>query len=104
MPRVTVNINHQLSNKLLKIAKDRNESLSKIIKQFIEAGFYNIENNSPNINRDKIDIYCQKLSIQTNALLRQISMKLLDLTIEDLEIFKEASQIKYNQISEDINS
>jgi predicted CopG family antitoxin len=37
MPRITVNINQKLNNKLLKISKEQNESLSQIIKQFIEV-------------------------------------------------------------------
>lgn len=37
MARITVNINQKLNNKLLKISKEHNESLSQIIKQFNEV-------------------------------------------------------------------
>jgi|LakMenEpi03Aug12_release.lakeMendotaPanAssembly.Ray.scaffolds.fasta_scaffold1403814_1 hypothetical protein len=103
MPRITVNINQKLNNKLLKLSKEKNESLSTIIKQFIELSFYQLENTKVDFNKEGVEVYCQQLSIQTNALLRKISMKLLDLTSEDLEIFKEISQKKYREILENKN-
>jgi len=101
MARITVNINQKLNNKLLKISKEHNESLSQIIKQFIEIGIYELENsNKNNNNHESIESHCHQLAIQSNALLRKISMKLLDLSSDDLEMFKLVSKKKYQQILE----
>jgi len=101
MARITVNINQKLNNKLLKISKEHNESLSQIIKQFIEIGIYELENsNKNNNNQESIESHCHQLAIQSNALLRKISMKLLDLSSDDLEMFKLVSKKKYQQILE----
>lgn len=104
MPRITVNINQKLNNKLLKISKEYNESLSQIIKQFIEAGIYELENCNNNNTEENIESHCHQLAIQSNALLRKISMKLLDLSSEDLEMFKLVSKKKYQQILENKSS
>lgn len=103
MPRITVNINQKLNHKLLKISKEQNESLSQIIKQFIEVGIYELENTNNN-NEKNIESHCHQLTIQSNALLRKISMKLLDLSSDDLEIFKSVSKKKYQQILENKNT
>jgi predicted DNA-binding protein len=100
MTRLTVDVPPSLYHKILKIAKQREDSISKVIKQFIEAGIYEMENNySALAGKDKIEQHCHQLDIQSNALLKKVAMKLLDLSLEDLETFKELSEKKYIELS-----
>jgi hypothetical protein len=65
-----------------------------------QVGIYELETGNKNNNKENIESHCQQLAIQSNALLRKISMKLLDLSSEDLEMFKLVSKKKYQQILE----
>lgn len=100
MTRLTVDVPDNLYYKILKISKQREDSISKVIKQFIESGIYELENSNSNFtkNQDEIEKYCHQLNIQSNALLKKVAMKLLDLSFEDLETFKKMSEKKYIEL------
>ena len=101
MTRLTVDVPENLYNKILKIAKQREDSISKVIKQFIEIGIYEIEQNySEQSIKTTIEKHCHQLDIQSNALLKKIAMQLLDLSFEDLEAFKKLSEKKYIELSQ----
>lgn len=57
-----------------------------------------------NNNQESIESHCHQPTIQSNALLRKISIKLLDLSSDDLEMFKLVSKKKYQQILENKNT
>ena len=101
MTRLTVDVPENLYNKILKIAKQREDSISKVIKQFIEIGIYEMEQNySEQSIKTTIEKHCHLLDIQSNALLKKVAMKLLDLSFEDLETFKKLSEKKYTELSQ----
>ena len=88
----------------LKFPKIYNASLSQIINQSIEAGIYELYACNKNHTEENIESHCHQLAIQSNALLRKISMKRLDLSSEDLEMFKLVSKKKYQQILQNKSS
>jgi hypothetical protein len=90
-----------LYHKILKIAQQREDSISKVIKQFIESGMYELEHHySEQWHKSAIEKHCHHLDIQSNALLKKLAMKLLDLSFDDLETFKQLSEKKYSELSQ----
>jgi len=101
MTRLTVDVPENLYHKILKIAQQREDSISKVIKQFIESGMYELEHHySEQWHKSAIEKHCHQLDIQSNALLKKLAMKLLDLSFDDLEMFKQLSEKKYSELSQ----
>jgi len=102
MPRVTIHIPNDLHDKLAKMAKDNDDSLSSTISKMAELGVLITENQkknkSPEDRFTDIEKHCFKLIIQLNALVKNIASKELEFGAEEFKKITDASINKYKEL------
>ena len=101
MPKVTIYAPNDIHDKINKIAQKNDESFSSVICRMAYIGLMVEERkNQKNKSSDKpeIDVYCQKLILQINALLKSISAKQMGYTDKDFDKLRDATLEKYNEL------
>ena len=83
-------------NRLSSLSVQQNESLSNIINQLVQTGMQ--KSYEEPYNHQLIEQHCQQLIIQMNALIKNISVKLLQFNQEDFEQLRLATLGKYNEL------
>lgn len=95
MPRVTFSLSDLLHNMLLSVASEKNQSISQTIAQLLQVGLYHLdETNASNA----IEIHCQQLIIQMNALIKRLAVEMLKFDHQDFDELQQAVLEKYNEI------
>lgn len=97
MPRLTITLTKNMYNRILVLSDDKSNSLSNMTNKLIQIGMYHLDEVN---NKDtELEKHCQQLTIQTNALVKCISSKLLDFNQKDFESLQKASIEKCNKLS-----
>ncbi|STX41127.1 Uncharacterised protein [Legionella donaldsonii] len=101
MPRLTISLSNALYSRLSALSIHNKESMSNIINQLILAGMHHIEDSPPKREQQKplVDQHCQKLIIQMNALVKNLSKELLHFNQNDFKQLQQASAKKYNELN-----
>jgi len=99
MARLTISISENLYNRISGIAAQSNQSMSSIINQLLLVGIKKLEESDK--EKTTIDAHCQQLTLQMNVLIKKMSEKLLDLTLEDFLELRNASVKKYEELSKE---
>lgn len=80
MPRLSITLPKDLYDKVVAISGDNDESMSYTIAKMTELGLLVTENQKKNKAKTLSDIeeHCYKLTIQMNAIIKNIAAKQLD--------------------------
>ena len=104
MPRVTVSLPKDLYERLLSYAGDNDESLSYTVAKMTEIGLMVTENKdeikSPEDRYSKIEKHCFKLTIQMNALLKNMATSQLQYGQEEFKKLQDLTNEKYQELME----
>lgn len=101
MPRATIHVPNDTYQKIVDMASNNDESLSSTFVKLAEIGLYVKEKqaeNTTNSQSSEIEIYCQKLILQINALVKSIASKQIGYTDNDFNKLRDATLTKYNEI------
>ncbi|MCX7120133.1 MAG: hypothetical protein NTZ86_09780 [Legionellales bacterium] len=102
MPRVTIHIPNELHAKLTEMSESNDDSLSATITKMAEIGIMVKENSqknkSPEDRFSDLEKHCFKLTIQMNALIKNISVKTLNYGPDEFKKFNDAASIKYREL------
>lgn len=102
MPRVTIHVPNDLHDKLIKMASSNDDSLSATITKMAEIGIMITESQkkikSPEDRFSDIEKHCFKLTIQMNALLKNLATKELGYGVDEFKKLTEASVNKYKEL------
>src|SRR3990167_9925800 len=99
MPRVTIHVPNDVHDKLAKLAKINDDSLSSTITKMAEIGLMVTENQSkardPEDQFSDIEKHCFKLTIQINSLLKNLASNSLGYGENEFKKLTEVSVNKY---------
>src|SRR3990167_4690335 len=102
MPRVTIHVPNDVHDKLAKLAKINDDSLSSTITKMAEIGLMVTENQSkardPEDQFSDIEKHCFKLTIQINSLLKNLASNSLGYGESDFKKLTEVSVNKYKEL------
>lgn len=102
MPRVTVSLPKDLYEKLVNYAGDNDDSLSYTIAKMSEIGLMVTENKdevkSPEDRFTTIEKHCFKLSIQMNALLKNMASSQLQYSQDEFKKLQDLTNDKYHEL------
>ena len=102
MPRVTIHVPNDVHNKLTKLAESNDDSLSSTITKMAEIGLMVTENQSkirsPEDKYSDIEKHCFKLTIQINALLKNLAANNLGYSENEFKKLTEVSINKYKEL------
>ena len=101
MPRITVTLPKSILDQVIAIAGNNDESISYTIARMTELGLLVTENQNNNDGEKKlsdIEEHCYKLTIQMNAIIKNIAAKQLDFTQDDFDKLRDQSILKYNDL------
>ena len=102
MPRVTIHVPNDLHEKLTKMAEANDDSLSATITKMAEIGLMITENQkknrSPEDRFTDIEKHCFKLTIQMNALIKNLATKELGYGSDEFKKLTDASINKYKEL------
>ena len=96
MSRLTITIPDVIHNRISILANEANESMSTIINKLIVFGL-NYDGN-PLANNSLAEEHCQHLIIQMNALVKNLSAKMLQFDQGDFEKLHLASLKKLQEL------
>lgn len=96
MPRLTITLTKNMHNRILVLSNEKNNSLSNMANKLIQIGMYHLDEENNKIT--ELEKHCQQLIIQTNALVKCISSKILDFNQQDFESLQKASIEKYEKL------
>jgi hypothetical protein len=96
MSRLTITIPDVIHNRISILANEANESMSTIINKLIVFGL-NYDGN-PLANNSLVEEHCQHLIIQMNALVKNLSAKMLQFEQGDFENLHAASLKKLQEL------
>ena len=96
MPRLTITLPCTVYNKISLLASECEDSMSGIINRLVRVGMHCREND-PQLP-DPIAQHCYHLIIQMNALVKNISSEVLNLTQQDFEKLKMAAHEKLEEL------
>jgi hypothetical protein len=101
MPRITITLPKSIHEQVIAIAGDNDESISYTIARMTELGLL-VTENQKNSNGEKklsdIEEHCYKLTIQMNAIIKNLAAKKLDFTQDDFDKLRDQSVSKYNDL------
>lgn len=102
MPRVTIHVPNDLHDQLTTMAEKNDDSLSSTITKMAEIGLMITENQkknkSPEDRYTDIEKHCFKLTIQMNALLKNLASKELGYGTDEFKKLTDASINKYKEL------
>jgi len=102
MPRVTIHVPNDLHEKLTKMSETNDDSLSATITKMAEIGLMITENQkknkSPEDRFTDIEKHCFKLTIQMNALIKNLATKELGYGSDEFKKLTDASINKYKEL------
>lgn len=102
MPRVTIHVPNDLHDKLTNMAEVNDDSLSATVTKMAEIGIMITENQkknkSPEDRFTDIEKHCFKLSIQMNALIKNLATKELGYGTDEFKKLTDASINKYREL------
>ena len=102
MPKTSIYISNDLYKKISAISDENDESFSSVISRMASIGLMIEERkkqSSEDANQEsKIDVYCQKLTLQMNALLKAMAAKQMGYSDADFDKLRDATLDKYNEI------
>ncbi len=102
MPRVTIHVPNDLHEKLTKMAQSNDDSLSSTITKMAEIGMMITEsqkkNKSPEDRYSDIEKHCFKLTIQMNALIKNLASKDLGYGTDEFKKLTDVSINKYKEL------
>jgi hypothetical protein len=101
MPRITVTLPKNILDQVTAIAGDNDESISYTIARMTELGLLVTENQKNSGGEKKlsdIEEHCYKLTIQMNAIIKNLAAKQLDFTQNDFDKLRDKSILKYNDL------
>lgn len=102
MPRVTIHVPNDLHDKLTNMAEVNDDSLSATVTKMAEIGIMITENQkknkSPEDRFTDIEKHCFKLSIQMNALMKNLATKELGYGTDEFKKLTDASINKYREL------
>ena len=100
MPRLSITLPKDLYDKVVAISGDNDESMSYTIAKMTELGLLVTENQKKNKAKSLSDIeeHCYKLTIQMNAIIKNIAAKQMDFKQEDFDKLRDAAILKYNDL------
>ena len=100
MPRLSITLPKDLYDKVADISGDNDESMSYTIAKMTELGLLVTENQKKNKAKSLSDIeeHCYKLTIQMNAIIKNLAAKKLDFTQDDFDKLRDQSVLKYNDL------
>ena len=96
MSRLTITIPDVIHNRISILANEANESMSTIINKLIIFGL-NYDGN-PLATNSLVEEHCQHLIIQMNALVKNLSAKMLQFEQGDFEKLHAASVKKLHEL------
>lgn len=97
MPRLSVSLSDATHLNVLALSKQQKDSMSNTINDLIRLGMKSLNEND--IKPRPIDKHCQQLIIQMNALVKNLSAEILKFDQKDFEQLREATIVKYNEIT-----
>ena len=98
MPRLTISLPQTMHNRLSSLSVKHDESLSKTINKLLQVGMYHLSEEQSNKNL-AVEKHCHQLIIQMNAMIKNLSAETLKFNAEDFEKLRQASVLKYNELS-----
>lgn len=101
MPRLTITLPKDIYDKVQTIAGDQDESMSYTISKMTELGLLVTENQKNNNGVKKlsdIEEHCFKLTIQMNAIIKNMAAKNLDFSQEEFDKIRDSSILKFNEL------
>lgn len=100
MPRLSVSLSKSMHNHLSSLAVQYDDSISSIINQLLQVGMQHLDQKQ--IERHHlVEQHCQQLIIQMNALIKNLSAKLMEFNQDDFEKLRQAAVGKYNSLIEE---
>ena len=98
MPRLTISLSQIMHNRLSSLSTQHDDSLSNTINKLLQIGMMHL-NEDINKSSNYVEVHCQQLIIQMNALLKNISVEILKFKQEDFEHLRKATMVKYNELA-----
>ncbi|HDO7865844.1 TPA: hypothetical protein ACT9AQ_001170 [Legionella pneumophila] len=99
MPRTTISLPNNLHNRIASLAIKNNDSMSHMISLLIQVGLNHWFERSDHLReKTAVEKHCHQLIIQMNALIKNISVELLQLNREDFDKLQQAALMKYNEL------
>lgn len=103
MPRLTISLPNNIYNRLSSLAMQYDDSMSNIINRMIQLGMIGLDDEHHKMNgknkANEVDSHCHQLIIQMNAMIKNLSAETLKFNAEDFEKLRQASLLKYNELS-----
>ena len=101
MPRLTITLPKDIHEQIITIAGDNDESISYTIAKMTELGLLVTENQKKNKGEKKlsdIEEHCYKLTIQMNAIIKNMAARQLDFTQDTFDKIRDQAILKYNDL------
>ncbi len=99
MPRITITVPKSVHKNLSTLVFQSEDSMSSLVNRLILMGLHFI-NYDEYQKSTPIEVHCQHLIIQMNALIKNMAAEMLKFNQNDFEQLKQASEIKYREISD----
>ena len=101
MPRLSITLPDTLYKKITELSADNKESLSNIIIKMTELGLSVSEkklNNNATLNFSEVEAHCYKLTIQMNAIIKNLAAEKLGYSQIEFEKLRDLSINKFNEL------
>src|SRR3990167_9941310 len=97
MPRLTISLPQNLHKHVSSMDVQSNESLSNVINHLLQVGMLHANEDKPSIT-SPLEQYCQQVMIQMGALVKLLSVEILQYDQEDFAKLRERAIAKYNEL------
>lgn len=98
MPRITITVPKSMHKNLSMLAIQSEDSMSSLVNRLIAMGLH-FMNDNEHQKLTPVEVHCHHLIIQMNALIKNLSAEMLKFKQDDFERLKQASEIKYIELS-----
>src|SRR5262245_20973105 len=96
MHRLTITLPDTIYNHLSLQASQCEGSISSVINRLIRIGMQYVDERN---QAKSVEQHCHHLIIQMNALLKNLSVEILELNQDDFEQLRQAAWNKYNELA-----
>jgi hypothetical protein len=98
MPRITITVPNSIYKNLGALAIQSEDSMSSLVNRLIAMGLHSMQDDAHQ-KIMPVEAHCHYLIIQMNVLIKNLSAEILKFNQEDFERLKQASEMKYDELS-----
>lgn len=96
MPRLTITLPTSVHSRVSSIATEQGGSMSNIINQLVGIGLNQLTclAKESDTHCSPVEEHCYQLVMQMNAIIKQISIEVLKLDQDDLDVLRQSAEVK----------